>query len=260
MKTRKYQGYIIDLDGTIYRQKEKIPQAPSFINYLLKNKIKFRLMTNNTTRTPQAIQNFLQKYHQIVVPQECIYTAALATADYLEKINKKVNPGIYVIGENGLKTEIYKRGFIYNEINPDYVVIGLDTDVTYHKFKTATLAIEKGAQFIGTNPDRVIPTEDGLIPSAGALINLVATATNQQPLIIGKPKTVMLELIAQELSIPLSQLIIFGDNYQTDIKAGLNFKIATALVLTGVTSLKDLKNIKEQPSYVLDQLGEWHFV
>lgn len=259
MLERKYQGYLIDLDGTIYRQKAPLPQAAWFVNYLLRHQIKFRLMTNNTTRTPEAIQQFLKQYHQISVPKECIYTAALATAEYLSQIKKKDHPHVYVIGEAGLKTALFQKGFIADQVNPDYVIIGLDQKVTYDDFKTATLAIQNGADFIGTNPDRAIPTEEGLIPSAGALIGLVAIATNRQPTIIGKPQTTMLRLIAQELGVGSQHLIIFGDNYQTDITAGFNFKIATALVLTGVTTLAELKNVKKQPTYILNQLGDWHF-
>ncbi|BDR56341.1 TIGR01457 family HAD-type hydrolase [Xylocopilactobacillus apis] len=260
MNEQKYLGYIIDLDGTIYLGKNKIPEAAGFINRLLKEKINFRLVTNNTTRTPAAILEMLNKYHNIDVPISSIYTAAKATADYIEKNKIKKNPHIYIIGENGLKTELYSRGFVYDEVNPDYVVIGLDQDVTYRKFEIATLAIENGAAFIGTNPDRVIPNEKGLVPSAGALIKLVEFAVNIKPIIIGKPNVIMLNLIAEELGIKKDNLILFGDNYNTDIKGGLNSDIDTALVLTGVSDKRELANVERQPTYVLNNLGEWNFV
>ncbi|WP_317636586.1 TIGR01457 family HAD-type hydrolase [Xylocopilactobacillus apicola] len=255
----RYQGYLIDLDGTIYRGKEKIPSAVKFIKDLFENHLKFRLVTNNTTRTPEAIVDFLHVYHQIDVELSNIYTASKATAEYIARNKTVTCPHVYVIGENGLKTELANYGFIYDELDPDYVVVGLDSDVTYHKLEIAALAIEKGAIFIGTNPDRAIPKEVGLVPSAGALIGLLQIATKVDPVIIGKPQTIMLDLISEDLNVAKENLVLFGDNYDTDILGGINFGIDTALVLTGVTKREDLKSVDKLPKFILDSLEEWHF-
>lgn len=257
---RKYQGYLIDLDGTIYRGKENIPSAKKFIDYLLNNEIAFCLVTNNTTRTPSDVLEFLREYHHIDVSLDNIYTAAEATADYLDEIKSRDNSCVYVIGEMGLKTELAKHGFGYDEINPDYVVIGLDYDVTYSKFQKAAAAIEKGAFFIGTNPDRSVPNETGFAPGAGSLIKLIQYTTGIDPVIIGKPETLMLDLVAKKIGVPKNNLILFGDNYETDIMAGMNFGIDTSLVLTGVTKYTDLKKYSNPPTFVIDDLKEWNFV
>lgn len=256
----KYKGYLIDLDGTIYRGKQRIPEAAEFISNLIKENLEFKLVTNNTTRTPEMVKLFLEKYHEINVSLSHIYTAAQATADYIEENKKSDHPRVYVIGEYGLKSELLKRGFIYDEDNPEYVVVGLDSDVTYRKLKIAALSIQKGSVFIGTNPDRALPSEIGLVPGAGSLISLLQVATTVEPIIIGKPQTIIMSLIEKQLELEKQNMIMFGDNYDTDIAGGLNFGIDSALVLTGVTTKEDLSNLSQKPTYVLNNLKEWNFV
>jgi HAD superfamily hydrolase (TIGR01457 family) len=146
-----YEGYLIDLDGTIYRGSEPIPAGRRFVEQLQARQIPFLFLTNNTTKTPETVANRLANEFSIHVGPETVYTATLATIDYLNDANK--GKKVYVIGEPGLIEPILAAGYVWEEETPDYVVVGLDTDVTYEKFVVATLAIQKGATFIGTNPD-----------------------------------------------------------------------------------------------------------
>lgn len=253
---RKYKGYLIDLDGTMYRGKEKIPAAKRFIEKLKKNDIPFLFVTNNSTQEPQAVVKNLADNFDIHVTTDNVYTTALATADYLASLdeNKKA---VYAIGEFGLKKALTNKGFYFEEQHPDYVVVGLDYDVTYHKFELATLAIKRGATFIGTNADTNLPNERGLVPGAGSIIALVECATQQKATYIGKPEAIIMKKALNRLKLKKNEVIMVGDNYMTDITAGINLGIDTLLVYTGVSTPEQVKEKEIKPTYEIESLDNW---
>ena len=253
---KKYAGYMIDLDGTIYRGKEKIPAAKRFIERLQEHDIPFLLVINNSTQAPIKVVENLANNFDIHVKEENVYTSALATADYIADLNKDKR-SVYVIGEVGLKQAILDKGFRFEETNPDYVVVGLDYDVTYHKFELATLAIKRGAKFIGTNADTNLPNERGLVPGAGSVIALVECSTQQKATYIGKPETIIMEKALERLGLPKDEVVMVGDNYMTDIKAGINFGIDTMLVYTGVSTRELVRKQEIAPTIELGSLDEW---
>lgn len=253
---KKYAGYMIDLDGTIYRGKEKIPAAKRFIERLQEHDIPFLFVTNNSTQAPIKVVENLANNFDIHVKEENVYTSALATADYIADLNKDKR-SVYVIGEVGLKQAILDKGFHFEETNPDYVVVGLDYDVTYHKFELATLAIKRGAKFIGTNADTNLPNERGLVPGAGSVIALVECSTQQKATYIGKPETIIMEKALEHLGLPKDEVVMVGDNYMTDIKAGINFGIDTMLVYTGVSTRELVRKQEIAPTIELGSLDEW---
>lgn len=253
---KKYAGYMIDLDGTIYRGKEKIPAAKRFIERLQEHDIPFLFVTNNSTQTPIKVVENLANNFDIHVKEENVYTSALATADYIADLDKDKR-SVYVIGELGLKQAILDKGFRFEETNPDYVVVGLDYDVTYHKFELATLAIKRGAKFIGTNADTNLPNERGLVPGAGSVIALVECSTQQKATYIGKPETIIMEKALERLGLPKDEVVMVGDNYMTDIKAGINFGIDTMLVYTGVSTRELVRKQEIAPTIELGSLDEW---
>lgn len=253
---KKYAGYMIDLDGTIYRGKEKIPAAKRFIERLQEHDIPFLFVTNNSTQAPIKVVENLANNFDIHVKEENVYTSALATADYIADLDKDKR-SVYVIGEVGLKQAILDRGFRFEETNPDYVVVGLDYDVTYHKFELATLAIKRGAKFIGTNADNNLPNERGLVPGAGSVIALVECSTQQKATYIGKPETIIMEKALERLGLPKDEVVMVGDNYMTDIKAGINFGIDTMLVYTGVSTRELVRKQEIAPTIELGSLDEW---
>lgn len=252
-----YKGYLIDLDGTIYRGSEPIPAGRRFVEQLQARQIPFLFLTNNTTKTPETVAQRLAKEFSIHVGSETVYTATLATIDYMNDANK--GKKVYVIGEPGLIEPILAAGYVWDEENPDYVVIGLDTDVTYEKFVVATLAIQKGATFIGTNPDKNIPTERGLLPGAGAVIAMLEASTQQKAIYIGKPEAMIMDKAVEILGLEKSEVLMVGDNYTTDILAGINNGIDSLLVLSGFTQKADVPTLPIPPTYLVDSLDEWHF-
>lgn len=253
---KKYQGYMIDLDGTIYRGKEKIPAAKRFIDRLRAQGRDYLFVTNNSTKTPEKVAENLRTNFDIPASAENVYTSALATADYLADLDPKKRT-VYVIGELGLKQALLDKRFRFEETNPDYVVVGLDYDVTYHKFELATLAIKRGAKFIGTNADTNLPNERGLVPGAGSVIALVECSTQQKATYIGKPETIIMKKALKKIQLSKDQVVMVGDNYMTDISAGINFGIDTMLVYTGVSTKEQVAAKPIQPTIQLDSLDDW---
>ncbi|MEI5992805.1 TIGR01457 family HAD-type hydrolase [Candidatus Enterococcus mansonii] len=256
MKTN-YQGYLIDLDGTIYLGKEVIPAGKRFIERLQEQQLPFLFVTNNTTKTPEDVASRLATEFDIHVSDETVYTASLATIDYMKEIGK--GNRVYVIGESGLVDLILSAGFEWDEEQPDYVVVGLDTHVTYEKFALASLAIRNGATFIGTNPDKSIPTERGLLPGAGSFISLIETATQTKPIMIGKPNAIIMNEALKVLNLDKKSVLMVGDNYETDIQSGIQNAIDSLLVLSGFTAKEDVPTLPEKPTYIVDSLDEWMF-
>lgn len=252
-----YKGYLIDLDGTIYKGKDRIPAGEAFVHELQQRNIPYLFVTNNTTRTPETVQTMLAEQFNVETPIETIYTATLATVDYLN--DKNLGKKVYVIGDVGLKQAIAEAGYIEDTDNPDYVVVGLDWEVDYEKLSIATLAIQKGAHFVGTNPDLNIPTERGLMPGAGSIITLIEVATRVKPVYIGKPNAIIMEKAVEHLGLPRQEVIMVGDNYLTDIRAGIDNGIPTLLVTTGFTKPEEVPGLPIQPDYVLSSLAEWDF-
>lgn len=253
----KYKGYLIDLDGTMYRGKEPIPAASRFIKRLQENKIPYLFVTNNSSKTQKEVADNLIQNFGVQTSEKEVYTSSLATADYLTSLGggKKV----YIIGETGIRDALRNAGFNEDEENPDYVVVGIDRQVTYQDFETATLAIHKGARFIATNKDTNLPSDKGMVPGAGSLVALLIAATRVQPTFIGKPEAIIMEEAIKTIGLTKEEVIMVGDNYETDILAGINNDVDTLLVLTGFTSLKDLELVEEQPTYLLNSLDEWVF-
>lgn len=251
-----YKGYLIDLDGTIYKGKDRIPAGERFIARLQEKEIPYLLVTNNTTRTPQMVKDMLETQFNIVTSLESIYTATMATIDYMNSFAKEKT--VFVIGEIGLKSAISEAGYVIDEENPSFVVIGLDTQLSYEDLAKASLAIQKGAHFIGTNPDLNIPTERGLMPGAGSIIQLVEAATRAKPVIIGKPESIIMDKALDVLGLTKEEALMVGDNYLTDIRAGIDNGIDSLLVLTGFTQKEEVASLPIAPTYVLDSLDEWH--
>ena len=250
-----YKGYLIDLDGTIYLGNQPIEAGRRLVERLQDNNIPFLFVTNNTTKTPEDVKEKLANQFSIEVEPSTIYTATLATVDYMR--DKGLGNQVYVIGESGLKEGIFQSEFELNETNPDYVVVGLDSHITYEKLKIATLAIRNGAHFIGTNPDKNLPTDEGLIPGAGSFIALIETATQQKATIIGKPEAIIMEKALEKLSLEKKEVIMVGDNYETDIRAGIDNQIDSLLVLTGFTKPEDVSHLPIAPTHIVNTLDEW---
>lgn len=249
-----YAGYLIDLDGTMYRGNEPIDGAKNFIHHLQKYSIPHMFITNNSTSTQQAVVKKLSHF-DIHVKEEQVLTSAIAAANYIKE--RQAGYRVYMIGEVGLQTALEDVGMVLTDEESDYVVVGLDRDLTYNKLATAGTLIRNGATFISTNKDAAIPTESGYIPGNGSITQAVAVSTGIEPIYIGKPETIMVQQALNYLQLSKQEVLMVGDNYDTDITFGIDAGIDTLMVLTGVSTQENLLEVVKQPTYIKEDLFAW---
>jgi 4-nitrophenyl phosphatase len=251
---KKYKGYLIDLDGTMYRGTERIEAASDFVKRLNKENIPYLFVTNNSSRTPKQVAEKLLGF-DIPAKEELVFTTSMATANYIYE--QKQDASVYVIGEEGLRTALEEKGFQFAGENADYVVVGIDRDINYEKLATACLAVRNGATFISTNADIALPTERGLLPGNGSITSVITVSTQTQPVFIGKPESIIMEQALKVLGTSKEESLMVGDYYDTDILAGMTAGMDTLLVHTGVTTKELLSGYDRKPTYAIDSLDQW---
>lgn len=253
--SKNYAGYFIDLDGTMYNGTEKIKEAADFVERLRAANKPLLFLTNNSTSHPEDVVKKLKAVSDVEAYPEEIFTSTMATIAYLDKQEKVKR--VYVIGEAGLKDGLADAGYELTEENVDAVIVGLHREVTYHDFEIATLLIQKGAQFISTNTDTNLVTERGLVPGSGALAAFLETTTGVRPTVIGKPEAIIMDAAIEAIGLKKEEVIMVGDNYNTDIQAGIRNGIDTLLVLTGFTSKEEIETLPTPATHVVDTLDKW---
>ncbi len=252
---RPYQGYIIDLDGTTYVGQRCLPEAEDFIHCLKAANRHYLFMTNNATRSIEAIYDHLFHDLNLPVTPDQIYTSATAAVEYLKQ--NHADQRIMVIGEPSLKQAVESNGLCLDQTRDAEVVLqALQRDVTYSDLSTATQALLKGADFVVTNEDQLIPTEEGPAPSSGPITAFLERASQVKPHLIGKPSPSIIEAAINKMGLTKDQVLVVGDNYETDIQAGYLAGVDTLLVLTGVTDKTMIPHFTYQPTYILDDLSQ----
>ncbi|QKG83729.1 TIGR01457 family HAD-type hydrolase [Kroppenstedtia pulmonis] len=252
----RYTRYLIDLDGTLYRGKEVIEGGLYFLRELQKRKLPFLYVTNNSSTRPEEVAGRLQSMGYPAEPVQVI-TSSMAMAHYLRK--QEMNR-VYVIGEAGLVSALQNEGIQMTETEPDAVVVGIDRQFTYDKMKRACLAIRSGAHFYGTNSDRFLPTEEGMVPGNGSLCCAISAATGVEPVWIGKPEAPIMDFALERIGGSREETLIVGDNLNTDILAGQKAGVDSLLVFSGVTHPQDYKEAAIHATYTVNDLREWTFV
>ncbi len=251
-----YNGYLIDLDGTVYNGTEKIPAAVEFVKELNEKHIPYLFLTNNSTKHPRDVAEKLRSM-EIEATEAQVLTTSMATAKYVSE----QHPGakVYPIGEEGLIMALEAEGLVLTDDDPDYVVMGLDREINYEKLSIGALAIRNGAKFVATNGDIKLPSERGFLPGAGSVISVLAVTTEVEPTFIGKPEPIMVEQALDVLGTSKRETLMVGDNYYTDILAGIHAGVDSLLVFTGVTVPEDLQAVDKQPTYTIQSLTDWEF-
>lgn len=249
----KKKGFICDMDGVIYHGSKLLPGAKEFVDWLQKENKDFLFLTNNSSKTRKELQIKLHNLG-IDVNEEHFYTSALATASFL----RKQCPGgsAYVIGDTGLTNAMYNVGFLMNNTDPDYVVLGETRTYNYEMMEKATQLVLKGAKLIGCNFDVTGPVDGGIAPATRALISPIEMATGKKAYFVGKPNPLMMRHGLNTLGVANEDAVIIGDRMDTDIVAGIEAAIDTVLVLSGVTSVKSMKEFSYRPKYILDGVGD----
>nr|WP_090892669.1 TIGR01457 family HAD-type hydrolase [Evansella caseinilytica] len=254
---KQYQGYLIDLDGTMYRGEEKIEAAADFVKQLHDKNIPYLFVTNNSSRTPEQVAAKLNAMNIAATPEH-VFTTSMATANYIsEQIHSAAK--VYMIGEEGLEHALKAKGLNMVDNEAEVVIMGIDREINYEKLSKACLAVRAGATFISTNGDVAIPNERGLLPGNGSLTAVVEVSTGVKAVYIGKPEAIIVNQALEVLGTPMEKTVMVGDNYQTDIMAGINAGMDTIIVHTGVTSKEQLETVEIQPTWSIASLDEWEF-
>ena len=250
---RNKQGYISDMDGVIYHGNCILPGVKDFVDWLYKEDKPFLFLTNSSERSPRELRQKLSRMG-LDVDEIHFYTSALATAKFLAE--QAPGCSAYVIGAPGLVNALYDVGITMNDVNPDYVVVGETDSYNYNMIIKAVQLINKGARLVGTNPDMTGPSEMGIIPACQALVAPIALATGKTPYYVGKPNPLMMRTGLKMLNVHSADAVMIGDRMDTDIVAGMESGLMTALVLSGVTSLDNINVFSYRPSIILNGVGD----
>jgi NagD protein len=246
-------GYLIDMDGVIYRGGELIEGADRFIADLQSQDVPFLFLTNNSQRTRRDVAKKIERLG-IRVSESHVYTCAMATARFLA--SQKPNGTAYVIGEGGLLTALHKNGFSIVDKDPDYVVVGEGRSLNFEMAEQALRMILGGAKLVATNMDPNCPTQNGLRPGCGAVVAMLEAASGVKAFSVGKPSPIMLRAARKEMGLSTDETVVIGDTMETDILGGTQLEYKTILVLSGSTNEKDLRNYAYQPDLIVPSLAE----
>src|SRR5581483_17586 len=237
-------GYLIDMDGVIYRGGEMIAGADRFVRELREAKVPFLFLTNNSQRTRRDVATRLQRLG-IDAGEEHVFTCAMATARFLAR--QKPGGTAFVIGEGGLLTALHENGYAVVDRDPDYVVVGEGRTLSFEMVEAALRMILGGAKLVATNPDPSCPTESGVRPGCGALVAMLEAAAGVKAFSVGKPSPVMLRAARKELGLTTDQAIVIGDTMETDILGGVQLGFKTILVLSGGTRRENMSRYAYRP-------------
>ncbi len=245
------QGFVLDLDGTVYLGDHLLPGAADFFHALRARDKRWIFLTNNSSTDAD---HYAKKLTRLGIPTESkdILTSGDATIDYLRSL---AIHRVFLLGTPILEANFHQAGFRLTNRRPDAVVLGFDKTLTYQKLETASRLIQDGVPFIATHGDILCPTPGGSIPDAGAIIAFLTKATGCRPTIIGKPNVRMLRTAIKRLALSMTDVAMIGDRLYTDIKMGRRAKVTTVLVLSGEATHNDLGSSKEQPDLVVPALG-----
>ena len=250
---RQIGSWLMDMDGVLVREEQPIPGAAEFLARLGELGTPFLVLTNNSIYTPRDLSARLRT-SGLDVPEESIWTSALATARFLD--SQRPGGSAYVIGEAGLTTALHGIGYTLTERDPDYVVLGETRTYSFERITRAIRLVEDGARFIATNPDATGPTPDGPLPATGSVAALISKATGVEPYFVGKPNPLMMRSALNAIDAHSETTAMIGDRMDTDIVSGLEAGLHTILVLTGLTSRHDAERHPYRASRIVDSVAD----
>ncbi len=254
--TKLYDGYIFDLDGTVYLGDALLPTAGETITRLRQMGRRVIFLSNNPTRTRTEYAQKLTRLG-LPTPPEDVINSSWVMADFLRR--EMGHGRLFIVGEQSLQDELAAAGFtLTNDASRvEAVIASFDRTFDYRKLQIAFDAIRCGARFFATNADRYCPIPGGGQPDAAAMIAAIEACTNTQvEAVVGKPSRHMAQAALSRLQLPPACCLMVGDRLETDILMGLNAGMDAALTLTGATDETMVGDTAVQPTYVIGELGE----
>jgi NagD protein len=253
MSRREIHSWLMDMDGVLVSEEDPLPGAQEFIERLKQLGRPFLVLTNNSIYTRRDLAARLRT-SGLDVPEEAIWTSALATARFLE--DQRPSGTAFAIGEAGLTTALYQAGYTMTERDPDYVVLGETRTYSFERITQAIRLVARGARLIATNPDPTGPAPDGPVPATGSVAALISRATGVAPYFVGKPNPLMMRSALNAIEAHSETTAMIGDRMDTDIVAGLEAGLETILVLTGVTGREEAGRHPYTASRIVDSIAD----
>lgn len=250
---RSKKGFICDMDGVIYHGNKLLPGVKEFVDWLYAEDKNFLFLTNSSERSPRELQQKLKRMG-LDVDESHFYTSALATAKFISQ--QCPGGSAYVIGGAGIIMALHDAGITMNDVDPDYVIVGEGSAYNYDSIVKAVRLVEKGAKLIGTNSDLTGPDEKGIVPACRAMITPIEMVTGQSAYFIGKPNPLMMRTGLRILGVHSAEAVMIGDRMDTDIVAGIETGLDTALVLSGVTNNENILKFPYRPRLILNGVGD----
>ena len=247
------KGFICDMDGVIYHGNKLLPGAKEFLEWLQANNKNYLFLTNSSMYTPKELQQKLYRMG-MDVDESHFYTSALATAQFLDS----QSPGCsaYILGEHGIQNALFDVGITYNDVDPDYVVMGEPSGFNPAMIAKAMSLVDKGAKLIGANFDLTGPSESGLMPACRAYLAPIELITGKSAYYVGKPNPLMMRTGLRLLDVHSDEAVMIGDRMDTDIVAGIETGLDTVLVLSGCTTREECNNYPYRPRLILNGVGD----
>lgn len=245
--------WLTDMDGVLVHEDKALPGAADLMDQWRRQDKAFLVLTNNSIYTPRDLSARLAR-SGIEVPEAQLWTSALATAAFLQK--QAPGGSAFVIGESGLTTALHEAGFVMNDVDPDFVVLGETRTYSFEAITQAIRLINAGARFISTNPDVTGPSAQGVLPATGSVAALITSATKRQPYVVGKPNPMMFRSAMNKLGAHSECTAMIGDRMDTDVIAGIEAGLHTVLVLSGITAKADIEQYPFRPQEILDSVAE----
>jgi 5'-nucleotidase len=247
------ESWLTDMDGVLVHEERAIPGASEFIGSLQDSGKKFLVLTNNSIFTPRDLRARLLA-GGIDVPEQAIWTSALATAQFLD--DQRPGGTAYVIGEAGLTTALHEVGYVLTERAPDYVVLGETRTYSFEAITRAIRLIAGGARFLATNPDPTGPSTEGPLPATGSVAALITRATGVAPYFVGKPNPLMMRSALNRIEAHSETSVMIGDRMDTDIISGLEAGLRSILVLSGSTGEHEVERFPYRPTRIVESIAD----
>ena len=254
MRTRDdIECWLTDMDGVLVHENRAIPGASALLRQWQETGTPFLVLTNNPIFTPRDLSARLAR-SGLEVPEERIWTSALATAEFLR--SQLPHGTAFVIGEAGLTTALHEAGYIMTETHPDYVVVGETRQYSFEAITQAIRFINDGARFIITNPDATGPTPWGVVPATGSFAALISKATGKEPYVVGKPNPMMFRSALNRIGAHSETTGMIGDRMDTDIVAGIEAGLHTVLVMSGISDDNEIARYPFRPDEILESVAD----
>ena len=247
------RAWLMDMDGVLVHEENAIPGADAFLERLRERGTPFMVLTNNSIYTRRDLAARLLA-SGLSVPEESIWTSALATSRFLE--DQRPGGSAFVIGEAGLTTALHEAGYTLTERDPDYVVLGETRTYSFERITRAIRLVAAGARFIATNPDVTGPSPDGPLPATGSVAALISRATGVDPYFVGKPNPLMMRSALNALDAHSESTAMVGDRMDTDVVSGLEAGLETILVLTGVSTRASAERFPYRPTRIVESVAD----